>query len=96
MQQVKIFKSIESELLTLEQEINEWVSQSGVKIVSITGNIAAQSASTGSLGDTFSGSDVLLFVLYEKVTSGQSFSSASSPAASATESGTGKGVLESG
>ena len=66
MQQVKIFKSIESELLTLEQEINEWISESGAKIISITGNIAAQSASAGSLGDTFSGSDVLLFVLYDK------------------------------
>jgi len=66
MQQVKIFKSIESELITLEQEINEWISESGAKIISITGNIAAQSASAGSLGDTFSGSDVLLFVLYDK------------------------------
>ncbi len=66
MQQVKIFKSIESELVALEQEINEWVAESGAKIVNITGNIAAQSASAGSLGDTFSGSDVLLFVLYEK------------------------------
>jgi len=66
MQQVKIFKSIESELNALEQEINEWISDSGVKIVNITGNIAAQSATTGSLGDTFSASDVLLFVLYEK------------------------------
>jgi len=66
MQQVKIFKSIESELLTLEQEINEWISESGAKIINITGNIAAQSASAGSLGDSFSGSDVLLFVLYDK------------------------------
>ena len=66
MQQVKIFKSIESELVTLEEEINEWITETGAKIVNITGNIAAQSSSGGSLGDTFSGSDVLLVVLYEK------------------------------
>ena len=65
MQQVKIFKSIESELVTLEEEINEWISTSGATVTNITGNIAAQSTS-GSLGDSFSGSDVLLVVLYEK------------------------------
>ena len=66
MQQVKIFKGIENELVALEEEINEWISETGAKIASITGNIAAQSASAGSMGDTFSGSDVLLIVLYEK------------------------------
>ena len=66
MQQVKIFKSIESELGPLEEEINEWISTTGARIISITGNIAAQSASSGGLGDTFSASDVLLCVLYEK------------------------------
>jgi len=66
MQQVKIFKSIESELVALEEEINEWLSTSGAKVINITGNIAAQATSSGSLGDTFSGSDVLLVVLYEK------------------------------
>ena len=66
MQQVKIFKSIESELNTLEEEINEWIAENNAKVINITGNIAAQSTSSGSLGDSFSGSDVLLFVLYEK------------------------------
>ncbi len=66
MQQVKIFKSIESELIALEEEINEWIAENNAKVINITGNIAAQSTSSGSLGDSFSGSDVLLFVLYEK------------------------------
>lgn len=66
MQQVKIFKSIESELNALEEEINEWIAENNAKVINITGNIAAQSTSSGSLGDSFSGSDVLLFVLYEK------------------------------
>ena len=59
MQQVKIFKSIESELNALEDEINEWIAESKAKVINITGNIAAQSTSSGSLGDSFSGSDVL-------------------------------------
>lgn len=66
MQQVKIFKSIESEIPTLEEEINQWLSESGDKVISITGNIAAQSTNGGSLGGSFSGSDVIIFVLYEK------------------------------
>ena len=66
MQQVKIFKSIESEIPTLEEEMNQWLSESGDKVISITGNIAAQSTNGGSLGGSFSGSDVIMFVLYEK------------------------------
>ena len=66
MQQVKIFKSIESEIPTLEEEINQWLSESGDKVISITGNIAAQSTNGGSIGGSFSGSDVIMFVLYEK------------------------------
>jgi hypothetical protein len=66
MHQVKIFKSIESEIPTLEEEMNQWLSESGAQVISITGNIAAQSTNGGSLGGSFSGSDVILFVLYDK------------------------------
>ena len=40
MQQVKLFKTIEGELSVLEKEFNDWVRQSGVRILSVTGNIA--------------------------------------------------------
>ena len=66
MHQVKIFKSIESEIPTLEEEMNQWLSESGAQVISITGNIAAQSTNGGALCGSFSGSDVILFVLYEK------------------------------
>ena len=46
--------------------MNQWLSESGAQVISITGNIAAQSTNGGSLGGSFSGSDVILFVLYEK------------------------------
>ena len=66
MQQIRIFKSIESEIAPLEEEMNAWLSESGAKVISITGNIAPQAAASAALGGSFSGSDVIIFVLYEK------------------------------
>ena len=71
MQQVKLFKGIENDLATLEKEVNQWIRSSGVRIVSITGNIAPQSESSdskiGSLGGShFASSDIVLIVLYER------------------------------
>jgi len=63
MRQVKIFKSIESELWTMEKEINTWAEEAGAKIISVTGNIAPQTGNGPSQG--FSASDVLIVVLYE-------------------------------
>ncbi len=70
MQQVKLFKGLESDVTTLEGEVNAWIRQSGARVVSITGNIAPQStkpgATAGGLGQgQFSPSDVVLIVLYE-------------------------------
>ncbi len=65
MQQIKIFKSIESELGSLEGEINDWISEESVRIVEIFGNIAPQSPSTPGMG-SFSSSDVLVVILYER------------------------------
>lgn len=66
MQRVKIFKSIESELGDLEKEINDWAEQSGAKILQINGNIAPQAGSDTGISSSFSGSDVLVIVLYEQ------------------------------
>jgi hypothetical protein len=65
MQKIKLFKSIESELASLESEINEWIKTTGVKVISISGNIAPQSLSSGGTLGSFSASDVLLIVMYE-------------------------------
>jgi len=64
MQQVKLFKSVETELNSLEDEINKWLATSKARILSITGNIAPQS-SIKPMEDRFTGSDVLVVVLYE-------------------------------
>jgi len=65
MQKVRIFKSIESELATMENEINKWIEASGAKVISMTGNIAAQTGKGGHIG-AFSASDVLVILLYEE------------------------------
>ncbi len=70
MQQVKIFKTVESNAGSLENEVNAWIRDSGVRVVSVTGNIAPQSEASGpsssALGQArFAPSDVVLIVLYE-------------------------------
>ncbi len=64
MQQIKLFKTIESELHTLEDEINAWIKTTRARIISVTGNIAPQTSHTQHVG-AFSASDVLVVVLYE-------------------------------
>lgn len=64
MQLIKLFKSIETELRSLEDEMNSWIRETGARVISVTGNIAPQTGSTQPAG-TFSASDVLIIVLYE-------------------------------
>jgi hypothetical protein len=66
MQKIKIFKNIESEIVSLEEEINEWLSESGVTVIHMSGNIASQTpTNTGMGGGSFSNSDVLVLIVYE-------------------------------
>jgi hypothetical protein len=71
MQQIKIFKGIESELSSLEREVNEWLVESGARVVQIFGNLAPQSIpptakGAGLSNSEFAPSDALIVVLYEK------------------------------
>ncbi len=67
MQQIRIFKSIESEVSEMEREVNGWLQESGVKVINIFGNIAPQTvmSDASSTGRAFSPSDVFMVVLYE-------------------------------
>jgi hypothetical protein len=69
MQQIKIYKGVESELGTLERDINDWIRESGVRVIAITGNIAPQAAKppAGPSGGltSFAQSDILVIVTYE-------------------------------
>lgn len=64
MQQVKVFKSVDTEIPEMERQINRWMRKSGAKVISITGNLTAQTAGGGPM-NSFAGGDVLLIVLYE-------------------------------
>lgn len=72
MQQIKFFKGIESDLPRLETQINQWMAQSGIRVLQVFGNLAPQSivADTKSMNSPslspHPASDVLVAVLYEK------------------------------
>ena len=69
MQQVKIFKGLESNLPGLEKEVNAWLAESNARVLQMFGNLAATSGErneTNSLSAyPYVASDVLLVVLYE-------------------------------
>lgn len=69
MQQVKIFKSIEPEVESLEKQINTWIRDSKVRVLNVFGNIAPQSipAELKSVAPArgFAPSDIFVIVLYE-------------------------------
>ncbi|TWU44622.1 hypothetical protein Poly51_60540 [Rubripirellula tenax] len=65
MQQVKIFKSVDTELAEMERQINRWMRKSGARVLSISGNLASQSGSHGGPLNSFSAGDVLIIVHYE-------------------------------
>lgn len=70
MQQIKIFKSIETDVRLLEAEVNSWLAESKVRVISMSGNIAPQTQtskeSSGLSKSLFAPSDVLLIILYEQ------------------------------
>jgi len=74
VQQVKIFKGIESDVSGLESEINAWLRNSGARVIQITGNIAPQTEmenASGGIGKSrFPPSDVVVILLYETDVSG--------------------------
>lgn len=77
MQQIKLFVGREDHTGELETEVNSWIVESGVSILSITGNIAPQSvmpskdagsnlSASGTHTRRFAPSDILVIVTYEK------------------------------
>jgi len=70
MQQIKIFKGLESDLPALEKAVNSWLAESKARVIQVCGNIAPQSpgghAGSGVLQrGAYPSSDVLLLLLYE-------------------------------
>ena len=77
MQQIKLFVGREDHTADLEAEVNTWIAESGVNVLSIAGNIAPQSvlpskeggtnlSTTGTHTRRFAPSDILVLVTFEK------------------------------
>jgi hypothetical protein len=71
VQQIKIFKGLESETALLEKQVNTWLAESKVRVIQMHGNIAPQttgdeSTSSAISKSAFHPSDVLLVLLYEE------------------------------
>lgn len=69
--QIKIFKGLEDDTSTIEHDVNQWLSESKVKVIQIIGNVAPQTLAADVVRNTLSKtnhppSDVMLVVLYEK------------------------------
>ncbi|KAA5540661.1 hypothetical protein FYK55_19905 [Roseiconus nitratireducens] len=65
MQQVKIFKSVDTETDEMEKRINRFIRKNGIRVLSINGNLSSSPTAGGGPLNTFSGGDVIVFLLYE-------------------------------
>jgi len=65
VQQVKIFKSTDTELEDMEKQINRFIRKNNLRVLSITGNHSAAASGNGGPMSTFSGGDVVVILLYE-------------------------------
>ena len=64
MQQIKIFKGVDTEIPEMERQINRWMRKSGAKVLSVQSSLAAQ-PSTGGPMNSFAGSDIMVVLHYE-------------------------------
>ena len=71
VQQVKIFKAVDTELEDLEKQINRFIRKNNVRVLSISGNHSASVDSGGGPLNTFSGGDVTVIMLFEIETPGR-------------------------
>jgi len=65
MQQVKLFKGVDSDLPELERQINRWIRKSGVRVLSISGNLSSQPGASAGPMSSFAAGDVLIIVHVE-------------------------------
>ncbi len=70
MHQIKLFVDLESNAQAMEDRINDWLKESGAKVINIVGNVAPQTVTAESKGTAlaerkFSSSDLFGAVVYE-------------------------------
>ncbi len=71
MHQIKIFKSLETDISFLEKQVNSWLFETHVQVIQIFGNLSPQTAPVDTDAATiakgaFPPSDIFLVVVYEK------------------------------
>lgn len=72
MHQIKMFKGLESDMGALELQVNKWLAESKVKVVSMFGNLAPQTVAfdqsvTSISKSSFCPSDMWVVIIYEVV-----------------------------
>lgn len=65
VQQIKIFKGIDSELPEFEKQINRFIRKNDIKVLQITGNLSPSSGESGGPLHAFTASEVMVVILYE-------------------------------
>ena len=65
VQQVKIFKSVDTEIDDLEKQINRFIRKNNIRVLSISGNHSEGSDTSSGPMNTFSGGDVTVILLFE-------------------------------
>ena len=65
MRQIKLFKNVETEIRSLEKDVNDWIRESRANVVRISGNIAPQSEQADGSGYKLPPSDVLVLIEYD-------------------------------
>ncbi|OUT55756.1 MAG: hypothetical protein CBB71_19190 [Rhodopirellula sp. TMED11] len=65
MQQIKIFKAVDSEIGDLESQINRFLRKNKVRVLSISGNHSSSPSQSAGPMNTFSGGDVTIILLFE-------------------------------
>jgi len=70
VQQVKIFKSVDTETDELEKQINRFIRKNNIRVLSITGNLSSSPNDASGPMNTFSGGDVIVIMLFEVDKSG--------------------------
>lgn len=65
MQQIKIFKSVDTEIPQMEHQINRWMRKSGARVLSVTGNLTSQPNAGQGPMNSFAAGDIMVIVHYE-------------------------------
>lgn len=65
MQQIKIFRSVDTESDDLEKQINRFIRKNNIRVLSISGNHSASLDAGSGPMNSFSGGDITVILLFE-------------------------------